>query len=70
VVDGSKYKQEYEAIYKANVAHAAFPPAQRSVVRRKRSEDDEDDERCALPVLRDVSYTEGHITEWMIGNDL
>ncbi|KAF8967127.1 phosphatases II [Flammula alnicola] len=38
--------KEYEAIYKANVAHAAFPPAQRTAARRKRSdEDDEDGER-------------------------
>ncbi|PPQ67990.1 hypothetical protein CVT25_000470 [Psilocybe cyanescens] len=38
--------KEYEAIYKASVAHAAFPPAQRTVSRRKREdEDDEDDER-------------------------
>jgi serine/threonine/tyrosine-interacting protein len=38
--------KEYEAIYKASVAHAAFPPAQRMAPRRKRSdEDDEDEER-------------------------
>jgi len=36
--------KEYEAIYKANVAHAAFPPAQRTVSRRKRSDDDDEDE--------------------------
>ncbi|KAF8195538.1 protein-tyrosine phosphatase-like protein [Pholiota molesta] len=38
--------KEYEAIYKANVAHASFPPTSRSTVRRKRSdEDDEEEER-------------------------
>ncbi|KAH9480577.1 Serine/threonine/tyrosine-interacting protein [Psilocybe cubensis] len=38
--------KEYEAIYKASVAHAAFPTAQRTVARRKREdEDDEDNER-------------------------
>lgn len=38
--------KEYEAIYKANVAHAAFPPPHRMAPRRKRSdEDDEDEER-------------------------
>lgn len=38
--------QEYEAIYKANIAVAAYPvdPNQRSVSRRKRNdEDDEED---------------------------
>lgn len=36
--------QEYEAIYKANLAVAAYPVAQRTVSRRKRNdEDDEED---------------------------
>ena len=44
--------QEYEAIYKANVAHAAFPPPHRMAPRRKRSEeDDEDEERLAFSFL-------------------
>ncbi|KJA21158.1 hypothetical protein HYPSUDRAFT_140942 [Hypholoma sublateritium FD-334 SS-4] len=41
--------KEYEAIYKANVAHASFPQTARATARRKRSdEDDEDEQRCAL----------------------
>jgi serine/threonine/tyrosine-interacting protein len=37
--------KEYEAIYKANLAVASYPNAQRAVSRRKRAEDDEDDSR-------------------------
>jgi len=37
--------KEYEAIYRAGVAHAAFPPANRPDARRKRPEGDDDDER-------------------------
>lgn len=43
--------QEYESIYKASLAIAAFPPQQRVVSRRKREDDDEDEdemERYAL----------------------
>ncbi|KDR82613.1 hypothetical protein GALMADRAFT_238018 [Galerina marginata CBS 339.88] len=55
--------KEYEAIYKANVAHAAFPPtAQRTVARRKRTdEDDEDDERVddrKRPLMQNDSLDE------------
>eukprot|EP00918_Siedleckia_nematoides_P098016 GHVU01214646.1.p1 GENE.GHVU01214646.1~~GHVU01214646.1.p1 ORF type:complete len:239 (+),score=28.48 GHVU01214646.1:72-788(+) len=39
--------KEYEAIYKANVAHASFPQAARPVARRKREMDDEDHEDVA-----------------------
>ncbi|KAF9485910.1 phosphatases II [Pholiota conissans] len=37
--------KEYEAIYKANVAHAAFPPTLRSTQRRKRSDEDDEEEQ-------------------------
>jgi len=37
--------KEYEAIYKANLAVASYPNAQRAVSRRKRAEDDDDDSR-------------------------
>ncbi|CAA7261470.1 unnamed protein product [Cyclocybe aegerita] len=36
--------KEYEAIYKANVAHASFPQTQRAAPRRKREVDDDDDD--------------------------
>ncbi|KAF4617602.1 hypothetical protein D9613_005988 [Agrocybe pediades] len=37
--------KEYEAIYKANIAHAAFPPtAPRIIARRKREDDDDEEE--------------------------
>lgn len=36
--------QEYEAIYKANVAVASYPAAQRTASRRKRSVEDDDDD--------------------------
>jgi len=35
--------KEYEAIYKANVAVAAYPTAERTAARRKREVDDDDD---------------------------
>jgi len=35
--------QEYEAIYKANVAVASYMPADRVVSRRKREDDDDED---------------------------
>jgi hypothetical protein len=38
-------QQEYEAIYRANLALASYPNAQRMVSRRKRADDDEDDSR-------------------------
>ncbi|PPQ99189.1 hypothetical protein CVT26_014112 [Gymnopilus dilepis] len=55
--------KEYEAIYKANVALAAFPPSQRpTVARRKRSDDDEeDDERLddrKRPLMQNDSFDE------------
>jgi len=36
--------KEYEAIYRANVAMAAYPTAERTVSRRKREADDDDDD--------------------------
>ncbi|TFK20612.1 phosphatases II [Coprinopsis marcescibilis] len=36
--------KEYEAIYKANIAVAAYPQTQRNVSRRKRSDDDDEEE--------------------------
>jgi hypothetical protein len=35
--------QEYEAIYKASIAVAAYPVAQRTVSRRKRTDEDDED---------------------------
>jgi hypothetical protein len=42
--------QEYEAIYRANVAVAAYPTVERTASRRKREDDDDadDDQRYAL----------------------
>lgn len=37
--------QEYESIYKATRAVAAYPMAQRQISRRKREDDDEEDEQ-------------------------
>lgn len=37
-------KKEYEAIYRANVAVAAYPTAERTASRRKREVDDDDDD--------------------------
>jgi len=37
-------KQEYEAIYRANLAVASYPSVQRTVSRRKRNDDDDDDD--------------------------
>ena len=42
VARDSNSTQEYESIYKASLAIAAFPPQQRVVSRRKREDDDED----------------------------
>ena len=36
-------KKEYEAIYRANVAVAAYPTAERTASRRKREDEDDDD---------------------------
>jgi serine/threonine/tyrosine-interacting protein len=38
------FLQEYEAIYKANIAVAQYPQAPRGVSRRKRSDEDDDEE--------------------------
>jgi serine/threonine/tyrosine-interacting protein len=43
--------QEYESIYKAKNAVAAYPMTQRQVSRRKREDDDEDDGRSVSPIL-------------------
>jgi len=52
--------KEYEAIYKANVALAAYPPSQRPMARRKRSDnDDDDDERLddrKRPLMQNDSF--------------
>jgi len=37
--------KEYEAIYKANLAFAAYPSVQRAASRRKRDHDDDDDHK-------------------------
>ncbi|KAF8890037.1 protein-tyrosine phosphatase-like protein [Gymnopilus junonius] len=54
--------KEYEAIYKANVALAAFPPSQRTMARRKRSDDDDDDDERVddrkRPLMQNDSFDE------------
>jgi len=59
------YAKEYEAIYRANVAVAAYPTAERTASRRKREadDDDDDDQRYVSSVHRNHAFNQRDFSE-------